>query len=430
MENRDVELGLLGSILKKPSNIGIASEFMKPEDFDWLPYRNMYKVMQDLHHQNLGIDSITVGDRMAKENTLGDFCLHMSPSIIGRDAIVKVREEGRGENTATYAKIAKNYAQNRAILQIASDTAQWVSSNRSTADIIKDISVKLNSIVPVGESDTIDFTTAVSRAMDKTDEASKGNMTFLNTGLKVLDTLLIGLSAPDLTIVAARPGVGKTAFLATLTYNIMKRFQNKTIVFFTLEMGSDQVAMRFISMASGIPYSSQRTGQLSEKEWETYYSAVGDLTEHKYGLYLNDLAGIKPSKIRQILRQFNKVDLVVLDYIQLAESDEKKENRHLEVGVVSRALKAIAKEFHVPVLAAAQLSRASTRRSEENSKPVMSDLAESGSLERDADNIIFLHRDFNATVTNVILAKQRNGPVGDFFVEYDMQKTMFKDKSA
>ena len=429
MEHRDIELGFLGALLKKPANIGTASEIVQPEDFDWIPYRNMYRSMLDLNKAGLGIDSITLGDKMASDKNLAEFCLHYSTSTVGRDAIVKVREDGKADNAISYAKIAKNYAQNRAILQIASECAQWVSQGRDTSSILRDMSSKLSAIQPYGNAETIRLNEAISRAMDITDKARDGQIAFLQTGLRHLDQLIIGLSAPDLTIVAARPGVGKTAFLATVVYNVMRHFQDKTVVFFTLEMGSEQVAMRFISMASGITYAAQRTGKFSEGETEQYYPTVGDLTAHDYHVHLNDIPAIKPSKIRQELRKFPKVDLVVIDYIQLAESDEKKESRHLEVGSVSRALKAIAKEFHTPVLAAAQLSRASSRRSEENSKPVMSDLAESGSLERDADNIIFLHREFGDTITSVILAKQRNGPVGEVFVNYDMVKTLFVDKA-
>jgi replicative DNA helicase len=428
MEHREVELGILGALLKRPDNIGTVSEILKPDDFDWLPYKQMYQAMLELSKNSLGIDSITLGDYLHKQRELDDFCIHYNPDIVGRNAIVKVREDGRGENAVSYAKIAKNYSQNRQILQILSDGASWVKNDRNTAEILKDLSVKLSDIQPVESKTTISFNEAVSKAMTLTEEAGKGNVEFLKTGLTFLDNLMLGLSAPDLTIVAARPGVGKTAFLATCVFNIMRHYANKTIVFFTLEMGSEQVAMRFISMASGIPYSSQRTGKLTDVELSKYYQSIGDLTKNNYSFHLNDMPAIKPRKIRQELRKFKKIDLIVLDYIQLADPDEKKENRHLEVGAVSRALKSIAKEFHAPVLAAAQLSRAANARSEDNKKPVMSDLAESGSLERDADNIIFLHRDFNVTMTNVILAKQRNGPVGDFFIDYDPTKTIFTDK--
>jgi replicative DNA helicase len=233
---------------------------------------------------------------------------------------------------------------------------------------------------------------------------------------------MLGLSAPDFTIVAARPGVGKTAFLASVVYNIVRRYPQKRIAFFSLEMGSEQVAMRFISMFSGITYNTQRSGKFGFNEYDGYVNAVGELTKNNYNLFINDLPSIKPSKVKQELRKLGAIDLLVFDYLQLAESDEKKEQRHLEVGAVSRALKHLAKELDIPVLTAAQLKR------NNNEKPVMSDLAESSYLERDADNIIFLHREFGESNTFVTLAKQRNGATGECILNYNGARTMFEDR--
>lgn len=428
MNEREVELGILGAILKNPKNFGSVSELVKPDYLTWVPYRDCYEAMLVLHSEGLAIDTITVGDQLEKQGKLAEFSIHDSPSLAGRNALVEVRQKGRGENYATYAQIAKNYALNREILQIASKGAEWAVKGRSPFDIVSDMTNLLGKVEPSSKSETITFNQAVSKAWDDTEAAMRGEKTFLKTGITALDELMIGLSAPDLTIVAARPSVGKTAFLATSVYNIMRAYPDKAIVFFSLEMGSAQVAMRFISMHSGIPYATQQTGEFKYGEYERFVQTIGELTGANPKLHLNDIAGIKPKKIRQELRKVGKVDLVVVDYIQLANADDKKESRRLEVGSVSRELKAIAREFDVPVLVAAQLSRAANQRSEDNKKPVLSDLAESGSLEQDADNVIFLHRDFGVTSTNVIFAKHRNGPVGDFFIEYEPNKTMFRDK--
>jgi len=429
MEERDVEQGLLGALLKKPDNFGSVSELVNEQAFSWLPYRDLFLAIKQLRAEGLGVDSITCGDTLDKMGKLQDFTLHNVVNSTGRNAIALIRQEGRAENAITYAKIAKNYGLNRTIIEIVSKGAEWATKGRNPAEIVADITNRLSTLDSGHKDDsTITFNEAVSRAWDATEEAGKGNMSFLQTGFIDLDRLMIGLSQPDMTIVAARPGVGKTAFLATVVFNIMRTYQNKTIAFFSLEMGSEQVAMRFISMHSGIPYNSQRTGKFVDDQYSKYVGSVSELTAKNYPLHLNDIPGLKPNKIRQELRRIGKVDLVVLDYLQLAEADDKKEQRHLEVASVSRALKGIAKEFRVPVLVAAQLSRAANQRSEDNKRPVMSDLAESGSLERDADNIIFLHRDFGVENTFVYLAKQRNGPVGEFMLNYDGTKTMFTDR--
>ncbi len=430
LDERETEIALLGSILKKPAQIQGVSEIINGEVFTWGPYRDIYNAALSLKNASLGVDTVTVGDELSNRGLLDGITIHDSTTTVGRIALSFIRDEGRPDNAVSYAQLLKNRHSNREILRILSEGAKWVSSGRPPGDILGDLTNKLSSVdvsdINMNNS-THTINSAVERAVDIHDRAARGDITFLKTGLKLLDKTIVGFSPPDLTIVAARPGVGKTAFLNTVINNIMKSYK-KRILYFSLEMAAEQVAMRFISMRSGISYQKQRSGTISGQEYDAYYETVGDLTGDNYPLFINDLSTVTPSKMRREIRRIGNIDLVVLDYLQLADADNKHEARHLDVAAVSRACKAIAKDFNIPVLVAAQLSRASTSRAMDNQRPIMSDLAESGSIERDADNIIFLHREAGAINTEIILAKHRNGETGMFEVDYVGEKTMFRDR--
>ena len=430
MDERKTEQALLGALLKKTTNIGNVSEIVESVDFTWKPYRDVYDAMVHINNQGLGVDTITIGDTLDKQGLLTDFALHDLPNTAGRSALVLLREESVSENASTYAQIVKNYAQNRKILEIMNQGAGWVAKGRNPSDILKDITQEMNAIdTSAINTKTVTISQAISAAWDITDKANKGEASYIKTHFTALDKLIIGFSAPDFTIVAARPGVGKTAFLASIVHNIM-RHERKVIVYFTLEMGSEQVAMRFISMESGINFHKQRSGFTQDSDYTKYTEAVGELTAGNYPLYINDISAISPKKIRQELRRIGHVDLVIVDYIQLATSDEKAERRNLEVASISRTLKKMAGEFHVPVICAAQLNRQLTQRAKNDQLPQLTDLAESGALEQDADNVIFLHRIDNSSDAEVLVAKQRNGPTGYFHLTYLGEKTRFENQAG
>ena len=423
MEDRQQEQSLLGALIKNSSNIGSVSEVLQPEDITWIPYRQAYEVIQYLTAQKLGVDTITIGDRLEREDKLESFCLHDSVSTNGRQALTYLRGESVSENAITYAKNVKNYAINRVILDKLSKGAEWVKKGRNPSDIISDVTRELGKLdTSTANENTQIFHDAIAKAWDITDRATKGDVSFIPTGFSDLDRMIVGLSGPDMTIVGARPGVGKTSFLASIVRNIMFK-QTKRIAFFTLEMGNEQIAMRFIAMQSGINFLKQRSGNIRDDEMTKYIEAVGDLTVTKYPLFINDLPGLSPNKIRQELRRLGDIDLCIVDYLQLANSDEKNQQRHLEVAAVGRGLKSIARQFNIPVLVAAQLNRAGEARGDE---PKLSDLRESGSLEQDADNVLFLHRERDEAATKLIIAKQRNGGVGTIYLNYNGERTLFE----
>lgn len=252
------------------------------------------------------------------------------------------------------------------------------------------------------------------------------------TGFIDLDRMLTGLQPSDLLIIAGRPGQGKTAFMLSIARNAAQR--KKHVAIFSLEMSNEQLVQRLISQETGIDSQRLRTGKLQENEWPLFAHAIEVLSDTH--IYLDDTPAISPlqlrTKCRRIHMEYN-LDLVIIDYIQLMSSGMKSENRVQEVSYISRQLKILAKELNVPVLAAAQLSRSVEQRADK--RPVLSDLRESGSLEQDADIVMFLYRpdqyekeSAKQNVSEIMISKHRNGPVGS--VELIFRPSMTKFENA
>jgi replicative DNA helicase len=265
-------------------------------------------------------------------------------------------------------------------------------------------------------------------AAERTHRAANGEISYIPTGFRKLDDIITGFTAPDLCIVAGRPKMGKTAFLASIAWNAMKA--KKKVAFFTLEMDMIQVAMRFISMISGVSYAKQLTGELSQEQWPLYYNAIEQLGSGELGLYLNDLPSISPNKARQELRRIGDVDLVIFDYIQIGSADQKYDIRNLEVAAITKGLKELCKELDVPMLAAAQLNRAAEARSADNKRPILSDLGESDELGKSADKVLFIHGEPGSTSREISVAANRNGPCGVCTLDFIGHKTLFQDQKG
>ena len=428
IKGRLEEAALIASCMRRPAVFPEVREIVNQDHFGYTCYRDVWRVMITLSERGDGIDTITIGDELDRLGALAEWSCHDSQTFTGRLALSSLREVGIPANARTYAESVRDYANKRQILEIMQTGALWSANGRRSFDILADLEKKLASIQTLGEQSrhTVTIKDAVNSACDDAVRASKGEDVFIQSGYPDLDRILDGFCPPDLTLVAGRPGSGKTAFLASIVDNVMRK--HKKIAFFTLEMDNKQVAMRLISMRTGIPFSKQRTGKMDDGEWARYYAGIEELSDTGYSLYLNDLPAISPNRIRQELRRIGSVDLVLLDYIQLQKSDEKTDNRVLEVGSISRGMKSICKEFNVPIIAAAQLSRAGDARPDK--EPKLSDLRESGSLEQDADNVIFIHREsMESTIATITVAKHRNGSVGFCTLTYLGAKTRFESKA-
>lgn len=433
MQNREPEQAIIGAVLRKPELYQSLRDVIRPEDFGWVSYGSVWKSFESLYQNGLAIDTVTVGDELERSGSLGEVQTD-DGQWNGRSALSSIREQGRPSSAMSYAEQILDYKAKRDLMEIFSSGANWSANGRRAKDIISDITSKMKSVrVLDARSDSVmTLKEAISAAYDDTDAAGRGEVRCVPTGFIDLDKLLGGgLTAPDVMIVAARPGQGKTTLLANIAFNVAK--MGKRVAFFTLEMGNKQVAMRFISMESGVDYQSQRRGKMRDEEWPLYVHAIESLAE--LPVILCDMGAITISGMRQKLREMGDVDLICFDYIQIGGSERKHNTREQEVAEISSGLKAIAKEFNIPIIGAAQLSRELEKRQEK--RPVLSDLRESGSIENDADIVTFIYRPdqyekatAKQNVAEIIIAKHRNGPVGSIELIYRSAITKFENATT
>jgi len=419
---KENEIGVLGSVMADPTQLDTL-EMLKPSDFSWHSYGWAWRAILSLKEAGMGIDQITVGDSLEREDKLQEFSTDGSFGIYhGRAALSKLREFGEPRNALSYASNVLDYSAKRALDRMFTEGVNWSKNGRHAHDIIKDIQQRLDEVRTFNSkalTHTLSMKEAVEVASDKTDRASRGEIVYVPSGLIDLDNMLGGgFSAPDFILVAGRPGSGKTGLMTTIAVNSAKKGFN--VAFFSLEMNNDQIAMRVIAMESGVDYIKQKSGKMEEKDWPLYHH--GSSVASALPITLNDLPAISISQIRQELRRMKNIDLVIMDYIQLAGSDGKYKNREQEVSAISQGVKTLCKEFNLPAIAGAQLSRAAETR--KSKRPILSDLRESGSLEQNSDIVTFIHRgDDNST--ELIVAKHRNGPVGTIDLVFHPKKTSF-----
>jgi replicative DNA helicase len=423
-DSRDVEYELIGSILKDGKIFPRVAEIVSAENFQQTICQDIYKAMDALHDAGMGIDQVTVGDQLQRNGSLSTI---IHETFAGRPALGKIRELGSPKNADSYANIVKDYWGKRAINEFLPKVAYWAQNGRRSIDIIADMRTEFDRLdIGVGELSVSSATSkeAASRSYDETVNASKGLIKFAQFGFPDLDFLK--MRHGTLSLIGGRPGDGKTAMLVTVAlYNSLN---GRDVVFFSLEMTVEELTARFLSQISNIPASRIMDGKMSAEEWGRYNDAVAVF--EKLPIMLNDRPAITVSQFRQEARRLLKSgndSLICVDYIQLMSSGQKNQNRNDEIGVISRKLKEFSKSLpnRPPILSAVQLSRAVEQRA--SKRPILADLRESGSLEQDADNVIFIYNEsddeLKSNQRELIVAKQRNGPVGSANVIYE-EKTM------
>ena len=425
----DAERAVLGAILLNDQTFAQAIDILKPEDFYAPPNKIIFEVMMHLVNALKRIDLVTLQDELLKRNFL--------ESIGGILYLVSLQEEipdvGLIEQ---HAKIIKEKAVLRELITSATSIIQHCYDQRED-DISTVIDQAEKTIFEVSHKRTSQSFVQLDIWLKRTfkhlsdvKSHSKG-ITGIPTGFAQFDKLSSGLQKGDLLILAARPSMGKTSLAVNMALNAA--LEGFSVGVFSLEMPAEQLILRVLSAEAGIPLQKIRNATISSEEWVELTNGAARLAELK--LFIDDSAGLSiidlRTKARKIKTEHN-LDFFIIDYVQLLHSTARHENRHQEVSEISRSLKALAKELNVPILVLSQLSRAVESRIDK--RPMMSDLRESGALEQDADVIMFLYRDIvynpeteNPALAELIIGKQRNGPTGTVFLNFERELTKFED---
>lgn len=445
--SHQTEKELLGAILKDGSTFARVIDVLPVDAFSSVMCADIYKAMRDVYEAGLTIDAVTVGDQLERRGRLVEVYHDI---FTGRLALGKLRELGHPKNVASYALNVSDYYGKRTLTTIAGTVAEWSANGRRANAIITDARKLLDELetgVGAGNSRAVSAAEVASRSYDEAVSASGGgDKNYLPTGITALDKWF-KLRRKNLTIVAARPSQGKTAFLVTIALNnALDKVQNNRggkVLFISMEMSVEELGARFTSQLSGIPASRIIDGQMSEEEWESYTQAIERLESLKDILIISDVAAMTLAQIRNEARIHltGENNLLLVDYLQLASSGKNKQNRVDEVGEIARGLKILAQDRDLSVLAAAQLSRSIETRADK--RPMLSDLRESGSIEQDANNVLFLYRDEGDDIAagsvspvqtrKIIVAKQRNGATsydvgkGDVIVSWNSPIMRFEN---
>lgn len=426
--NIEAEQAVLGSVLIDDEVLDTVLEILTTEDFYRKSHRIIFETMIGLQNERKSIDSITITDKLLKEKKLAEVGGIAFITALANTVPTTI-------NVMDYAKIVKEKSVLRKVITAAENIISEAINNDCGIDEFTDKaeSLILQATKNSKEQNIISIKEQALEAFAQIEDIHehKGKLLGLPTGFTDLDKLLSGLKKTDFIIIAARPSMGKTAFALNIaSYLAVKK--NVPLVFFSLEMSSTQLLQRIFSSYGIIPYEDMKTGNLSNAEWDQLIKITDDVAASQ--LVINDTVGLNVMNIRSIarkLKQEKNIELIIIDYLQLIQST-KRENRNQEISEISRSLKLLAKELDIPIIALSQLSRSVELR--QNKKPLLSDLRESGSLEQDADIVMFLYREDyyepeteNKNITDVIIAKHRNGPIDTIQVFFHKDYVRFQD---
>ena len=434
-QNLEAEEAVLGSILLEQDSIISVMEFLVPDDFYRVAHQLIFAAMIELNQNSEAIDPITVSEKLRQKNQI--------ENVGGEAGIIELLDKvPTAANVEFYTQIVLEKSTRRKLIKTSTNIVKNAYQEDETIANVLDTAERDILSVSEGRNKAgfIPIRDVLHDAYESLEERSKNNgeVTGIATGYIGLDRMTSGLHADELIILAARPSVGKTAFVLNIAKNVAVNL-NETVAIFSLEMGAESLVERIICSHASINAGHLKTGKLTDEEYTQYFVATGVLAEAP--IYIDDTPGIRVSEIRAKCRRLkqerNNLGLVVIDYLQLIEGNGK-ESRQQEVSEISRNLKKLAKELKVPVIALSQLSRGVEQR--QDKRPIMSDIRESGSIEQDADIVAFLYRDDyyrqepdenghvpevepNSTI-EVIIEKNRSGPRGT--VELNFMKEFNK----
>jgi replicative DNA helicase len=429
--NKEAEQSVLGSCLHSGDAIAKALEVLSEEDFYKAANKKIFVVMREQFEANEPIDVLALADRLRKKDELDN---------VGGLEYLSLLEDYVPTATAVshHAKILREKKILRDLIQTATDIVSNSYSDRDDVDTLLDKAEQ--SIFEISEKRTkasfFKLPDIIRENVSNLEKLSMkpGMVTGVSSGFTDLDNLTAGFQPSDLIILAARPSMGKTSFALDIARYVSLHEKIPTAMF-SLEMSKQQLGVRLLCSQARVDSSKVRTGYLAKSDWPKLHEAGSKLSEAK--MFIDDSAALSVLDVRARARRLaaeQPLGLIIIDYLQLMQGRGGTESRQLEVSDISRGLKALAKEINVPIIALSQLSRAVESRTDK--RPMLSDLRESGSIEQDADVVMFIYRDvvYNPETddpgkTEILIRKQRNGPIGDIRLHFENQFTRFFDRA-
>lgn len=424
----EAEQSVVGAMLMDKDAILTAAEIVSGQDFYQTAYGVIFDSMVELFNEGKPVDLVTLQERLKEKD--------VPPEIASlefvRDLVSAVPTSA---NVKYYAQIVADKSMLRKLIKLNDEISNTCYAGKESLETILETTEKsmFQLLQQRNTGEYVPIRQVVLNALDKIEKASKskGTVTGIPTGFIDLDYKLSGLQPSDLILVAARPSMGKTAFVLNIAQYVAFKKDRATAIF-SLEMSKEQLVNRMLSMESNVDSQKLRTGTLTDADWDAVVEGIGTIGSSK--LVIDDTPGISIMELRSKCRKVkleHGLDLVMIDYLQLMSGSGKNgDNRQQEISEISRSLKAIARELSVPVIALSQLSRACETRTDH--RPMLSDLRESGAIEQDADVVMFLYRDDyynkdtdNPNTAEVIIAKQRNGPIGTVYLGWKPELTRF-----
>lgn len=428
--NLEAERSVLGALMQDYNALTQAMELLAPEDFYHPQHAVIYKAMQALYQQPRAVDLVTMDEELGRQGALA--------GIGGSEYLVElIQFVPTTANVRHYVDIVLEKATLRRLIKAAGEISQnSYGQQMPLEDVLLHAEKAIFDIVmqrtggdqlePISE--VLKRTYAQLEELDK----HKGQIMGVPTGFTRLDRLLTGLHGGELILVGARPSMGKTSFAINIATHAAHK--GRSVAVFSLEMPREQIALRALCGDARVNMQRARSGSLKSDDWIKLAKALAPMSQMR--LFIDDTSSLTPAQLRSRCRRLmmeKGLDLVVIDYMQLMSTDGKTENRQLEVSEISRKLKGISLELKVPVIACAQLSRANVQRA--SKRPMLSDLRDSGSIEQDADVVMFLHRESyydetseDTNTAEVIVAKQRNGPLDTILLNWLDEYTLFEDR--
>ena len=430
----DAEQAVLGAILIDTNCFDRVSGILRTADCFYIPqHKAIYTIIANLKLLNQKVDALIVAEELRRNGTYDE--------ASGKNYLAQLAQSVPSvANVENYAKIIREKYYLRTLMDAASEMLKNAADEELPADTIMDAAEqKIYNIrqgtkdnEPTRLSDII--TNEVYDNLQKlTDPALAAEYKGIPTGFSLLDKYMTGLNKSDLILIGARPAMGKTSFALNIARNVAVQAKKK-VVFFSLEMGKEQLAQRILSTEARVESQKMRTGELTDDDWQRIAQATVSLNEAE--LYFDDTANITVPEMKARVRKMRDVDCVIIDYLQLMQGTKRTDSRVQEVSEITRSLKLMAKDLKIPVITCSQLSRSTEGRGKSH-KPQLSDLRESGSIEQDADIVLMLYRESyydeeknDTVVTNenkaqVIVAKNRHGGTGEIDLHWNGSYTMF-----